>query len=267
MPPFSSLFPELPPPPQWASWADLQQIEIARAQAYWARDQAQWAHWSVWVQIAGLIAASLAAAFAWQAARASREQADAAQSELRELSSLREAESRVRAWQLREHLQVSFRLPSRQGDNATLPDQIRRLFKSDTPLNKGKDRQSVSADIGISGLRLAAGISSEKVVPLWIALMDSFAVLRLLEPRMSMSRSLYLMRASDSPENELVFPDAEKLREEWSRQSDDVPIARAELERFLAKYRELFDHVDAIARGGNLAATARVSVTATATLT
>lgn len=65
MPPFSSLFPRLPPPPPGASWLELQALGIAR-------EQALWTFAAFVVQAIALVVTAAAVVAAWKAFRAAQ---------------------------------------------------------------------------------------------------------------------------------------------------------------------------------------------------
>ncbi len=265
---FSSLFPQLPPPQQWASWADLQQLAIARTQAYWARDQAVWSHRAVWVQIAGLLAASLAALFAWQAARASRTQADNAQKEISHLIGERDAASRLQSWMLRAFMQASFVQPPQKVLDEALPDRILKLLSAEDGEAPTSARRKAWSEVSAKGFQLAVGVNSDRVIPLWIALMDCGASLHGLRSKMLADRMGYVLHEYENAEGLGFLVQEEELHVAWAKQSQDVPRARAEYQRFWATYCEIFDIVDISARGGNLAGVIDRSPTVmTATLT
>ena len=105
-------------------------LEAARAQAYWAHDQAYWARAGVWVQAAAFAAAGAAAWFTWKAAKHARIQADAATTQLANYGLAREAESRVAAWAMVSFLSSSIRLHYRNVQTAEeLPEALTSLAR------------------------------------------------------------------------------------------------------------------------------------------
>lgn len=260
MPPFSSLFPELPPAPLGATWLELQAVEIAR-------DQAKWSHVSIWVQVAGLIAACVAAGFAWQAARASRRQADAAQQEIAHLGGARDAESRLRAWELRALMQKWFTSPPRKVADEALPERIAKITKSDDTGHSQALTRTSWTEIGTSGFHLAVGINSSRVIPLWTALMDCGAVLQTLRVTMAANRQSFALREINKEGGLGFLVREEELNLEWAKQSDEVPVARAEYEKFWSLHRQLFAEVDCIARVGNLSREMPVSASSVGAIT
>lgn len=261
MPPFSSLFPQLPPPPPGASWLELQALEMARAQAAWAER-------SVWVQVAGLGAAVLAAVFAWRAASESRRQADAAQAELSLAAGARAAASRVSAWQMRRFLNDRFLGPVEESRKEHYDHMLLRLaHHSDDHLDSAGRPSIPWIQIGEEGFGLAAGINSTQVVPMWIALIDQVETLKrfskiLKEEVAIVSGEEYGPRTPVYGDTSSMFIDSylQRIVPSWKD-------ARAAYDTFWHMHRSLSSELDNIARGGNtLAASARIVVRATGTL-
>lgn len=187
--PFSLFQPMPSTPPGVPSWVELQMLEAARAQAAWAANQAYWAKFGALTQLAAFIAAGAAAWFTWQAASASREQAEAAQSELSESLGARDAASRLAAWELRSFLNENIVRVVSSGPPSSLPSRMSQIAKA-RPLERPRNFSHIPWDeIAEEGFRLAIGVNSPSVLPLWVAIVDAGAKLRVWSRLLSLDCS------------------------------------------------------------------------------
>ena len=245
-----TLFHAFPTPPSGAaSWVDLQTLEGARAQAHFAAEQAYWARFGAWTQLAAFVAAGAAAWFTWKAARHAQTQAETALADLRTRNLARDADSRVQAWALLAYLTKTFGTYDRHVSSA---DQVPPALYSLVSVDHGL-RQIPWESTLEEGTRIAAGIISETVLQSWIYLIDD-------------AQSLYHVGVNLSGEFRAIqreydplpmFPSADgaelpRRAALYEQHSQQLPAARERLAGFWRAFDSLVAELEHIGRGGIL---------------
>ncbi len=266
MDPFTLFQPPPAPPTGIASWIELQTLAADRASAHWAAEQVYWARFGAWTQLAAFVAAGAAAWFTWKAAQHSRVQAEAAQDELRIAREGREAESRVRAFELLTLMDEWF-LP----DSTDAPSvSVLRIRLDRVMRAKGDNyfRQQPRREIREEGVRIAAGIRPASILLRWIKLFDDAE--RLREWERTVGLEVRQLREA-SGRTDLVDEDGDEnqaVAEPIDTAAPSLPQARAAVAQFWSDYDAFRASVESIGRAGAiLAGNAAMGVTATATLT
>jgi len=251
--PFSLFQPAPVPPAGVASWIDLQMLEAARAQSSWAANQAYWSRFGAWTQLAAFIAAGFAAWFTWNAAVQARVQAGAAQDELRIAREGREAESRVRAFELLSLIDEWF-LPDRTFAESAflLREQTYRVMRTVEAANgfREEPRRAVREN----GVRIAAGIHPDSILVRWIKLFDDADALRVRNETLH-SEFTALLAVQGRPE--LKDPSTEEdvaLAESIYAQDPSLAAARDTVSRFWADFDAFRASLESIGRGGSILA-------------
>ena len=245
-----TLFQAMPAPPAGvAAWVDVQLLEEARAQSYWAANQAYWARFGAWTQLAAFIAAGFAAWFTWNAAKHAQVQADAAQVELRIAREGRAAESRVRAFELLSLLDGWF-LPARQvdGSPSRVREQLSRVMR--TAETESVFREEPRSQVREEGVRIAAGIQPDSVLLRWIKLFDDANHLRSRDSVLAEEFKQLLVDHGRSDLGRAHQEDDRALAETIFANAPSLAAARLAVAQFWNEFDLFRAHVESIGRGG-----------------
>jgi hypothetical protein len=247
--PFTLFQPPPTPPVGVATWTDLQLLDAARAQAAWAAEQAYWARFGAWTQLAAFVAAGAAAIFTLVTARHARVQAEAAHEQLNALNSAKAVESTVQAWAMWAFLDKTFSASLRSvTEPRDIPSSLVNIVKgSSTGLNWNQMRED--------GVRITAGINSSNVLPSWIDLLDVAVQVYRTGVDLAKKRAVAI---GAQPGTLLVYHDptlaeAQKSRDNrWLREAEsDLRDAQRLRDDFWRRYELLMAELDWIGRGGN----------------